>query len=100
MLDYKEKNFKYKTEHYDIDEDWTPYRIGIDNNDFGSICIDVLQKDKSIDTTLRLWFDRKTSIAIVNNIIECLANYPNDQKHRLNMGLDCSCKTRIDQDAS
>ncbi|GEM_PF-6444146 len=99
MPDYIEQFFKYKTEHYDIDEDWLQYSISIDRNPFGSINISILEKDQPIHTALTLWFDRKTTLKIINNLIECLANYPEDQKERIQRNLDCCCKSRIDKEA-
>jgi len=97
--DVIDRYFKYKTEEYDIDQDEIQHRISIDNNSFGSICIEVLEKDKPIHTSLKLWFDRKTSLDIINKLIKCLADYPEDQKARIQNGFDCSCKTRIEHEA-
>ena len=99
MSDYIEKIFKYKTEHYDIDQDWLQYSISIDRNPFGSINISILEKDQPIHTALTLWFDRKTTLKIINNLVECLSNYPEDQKERIQRNLDCCCKSRIDREA-
>lgn len=99
MSDYIERFFKYRTEHYDIDEDWSQYSISIDRNPFESINISIFEKDQPIHTALTLWFDRKTTLKIVNDLIECLANYPEDQKERMQRDLDCCCKSRIDREA-
>jgi len=97
--DHIEKYFKYKTEHYDTDQDWLQYSISIDRNPFGSVNISILEKDQPIHTALTLWFDRKTTLKIINNLIECLANYPEDQKERIQRNLDCCCRSRIDREA-
>jgi len=94
-----EEHFKYKTEHYDLDQDNIQHRISIDNNAFGSICIEILEKNQPIHTVLRLWLDRKTTVEIINKLIKCLADYPEDQKARIQNGFDCSCKTRIEHEA-
>lgn len=99
MLNYIEKTFKYKTEHYDIDKDWLQYSMYVDHNPFGSISISILEKNQPIHTALSLSFDRKTTLKIINDLIECLANYPEDQKERIQKNLDCCCKSRIDREA-
>ncbi len=99
MSNYIEKFFKYKTEHYNVDQDWLQYSISIDRNPFGSVNISILEKDQPIHTALTLWFDRKTTLEIINNLIECLANYPEDQKERIQNNLDCCCQSRINMEA-
>jgi len=96
---YIEEHFKYKTEHYDIDKDWLQYSMSIDNNPFGSINISILEKDQPVHTALTLWFDRKTTLKIINDLIERLVNYPEDQKERIQGNLDCCCKSRINREA-
>lgn len=96
----KNEYYNIKTEYFyeDLAEEYNPYAINVGRNDYGSISIELLEKNKYEPNTWlsgnRLWLDRTNALLLLQEIAKALAFYPMDNQKRIKNKMTCSCRVR------